>query len=251
MILWLITILCAVLTALLLSGKGDFLIAGYNTADAKTKAKYDKKKLCLTTGIGLGVMTVMMAVLAVFQENPPDILLLLFAAVIVLSCLGMLIAGNTICRRKDMPGNEPYTAKESPKKMRIRRILYCAGTAAVMLFSCILLFTGHVIVHLGDRSMDIDISYWADHSVAYEDITSAELLDAMEVGRRTNGLGSPKLCGGNFRNDEFGDYLLYAYTKCHTYIALYTDGKTVVVNDSTPEKTKELYGQILDKLGDQ
>lgn len=251
MILWLITILCAVLTLLLLSGKGSFLIAGYNTADAETKAKYDEKKLCLITGLGFGVITVMMALLAVFQKNPPDILLVLSEVVILAACLGVLIAGNTLCKRKTISENMPGTVTHSPKKIQLKRILYCIGTAAVIFFSCVILFTGHVVVSLKDRSIDIDISYWADHSVLYEDIASVELLDNIDIGRRTNGLGSPKLYGGNFRNKKFGDYLLYAYAKCNSYIVLHTDGKTVVVNDSTPEKTEKLYKQILDKLNAQ
>lgn len=251
MILWLVTILCSIFTALLLSGKGGFLIAGYNTADAKTKAKYDEKKLCLITGLGLGAITVMMALLAVFQENPPDILLTLFVVVILAACLGILIAGNTLCKRKTISENMPDTATHSPKKGQLKRILYCIVTAAVVFFSCVILFTGHVAVSLKDHNIDIDISYWPDHSVFYEDIASVELLENIDIGRRTNGLGSPKLYGGNFRNKKFGDYLLYAYAKCNSYIVLHTDGKTVVVNDSTPEKTEKLYKQILNKLDAQ
>lgn len=37
--------LFAVLSILLLSGKGSWLIAGYNTASPEEKAKYDSKKL--------------------------------------------------------------------------------------------------------------------------------------------------------------------------------------------------------------
>lgn len=251
MILWLVTILFAIFTALLLSGKGGFLIAGYNTADAKTKAKYDEKKLCLITGLGLGAITVMMALLAVFQENPPDILLTLFVVVILAACLGILIAGNTVCKRKEISEDIPGAAQNPPQKMQMKRIVYCIGTAAVLFFSGVILFTGHVVVVLKDHSINIDISYWADHSIPYEDITSVELLDSIDIGRRTNGLGSPRLYGGNFRNETFGDYLLYAYAKCDSYIALHTDGKTVVVNDSTPEKTERLYEQILDKLNAQ
>ena len=37
MLLWIITFLFLLLSVLLLSGRGGFLIAGYNTADKKTK----------------------------------------------------------------------------------------------------------------------------------------------------------------------------------------------------------------------
>ena len=50
MMLWGIAILFAIISGVLLAGKGGFLIAGYNTSNAKDKAKYDEKKLCRTLG---------------------------------------------------------------------------------------------------------------------------------------------------------------------------------------------------------
>lgn len=44
-VIWVVTAICAIMSIVLLSGKGGFLIAGYNTANAGDKAKYDEKKL--------------------------------------------------------------------------------------------------------------------------------------------------------------------------------------------------------------
>lgn len=40
---WILTIICAVMSVVLLSGHGAFLIAGYNTSSKADKAKYDEK----------------------------------------------------------------------------------------------------------------------------------------------------------------------------------------------------------------
>lgn len=37
---WILTIICAVMSVVLLSGHGAFLIAGYNTSSKADKAKY-------------------------------------------------------------------------------------------------------------------------------------------------------------------------------------------------------------------
>lgn len=50
--MWIVTAICAVLSIILLSGRGSFLIAGYNTADKEEKARYDEKKLCRVSGGG-------------------------------------------------------------------------------------------------------------------------------------------------------------------------------------------------------
>lgn len=50
---WAVVILFAVLSIVLLMGKGSFLLAGYNTASKKEKSKYNEKRLCRVAGGGL------------------------------------------------------------------------------------------------------------------------------------------------------------------------------------------------------
>ena len=50
---WAVVILFAVLSIVLLMGKGSFLLAGYNTASKKEKSKYNEKRLCRVVGGGL------------------------------------------------------------------------------------------------------------------------------------------------------------------------------------------------------
>jgi len=66
---WFVFVLFALLTIILLSGRGAFLIAGYNTSSTEEKAKYDEKKLCRVTGIGLLVITIMIFVQTLLGEN--------------------------------------------------------------------------------------------------------------------------------------------------------------------------------------
>ena len=49
-------IIFAVLSIVLISGHGSWLISGYNTASKEEKAKYNEKKLCRTMGIGMSVI---------------------------------------------------------------------------------------------------------------------------------------------------------------------------------------------------
>lgn len=55
--------LCLVLSAILLSGHGAGMIAGYNTAAEKEKAKFDEKKLCRAAGTFMLFVTIAMAAL--------------------------------------------------------------------------------------------------------------------------------------------------------------------------------------------
>ena len=43
---WIVFVIFAVLSIILLSGHGSWFISGYNTASKEEKEKYDEKKLC-------------------------------------------------------------------------------------------------------------------------------------------------------------------------------------------------------------
>lgn len=46
-----IVLLFTLFACYLMSGRGSFLIAGFNTMSAEQKARYDEKKLCRLTGV--------------------------------------------------------------------------------------------------------------------------------------------------------------------------------------------------------
>ena len=49
---WVVVVILAVMSIVLLAGKGSFLIAGFNTASKEVKQKYDVKRLCRVVGGG-------------------------------------------------------------------------------------------------------------------------------------------------------------------------------------------------------
>ena len=93
--------LFAVLSILLLSGKGSWLIAGYNTASPEEKAKYDSKKLCRVMGGGLLAITAMLIVMCIFHDRLPAGFGGLLCAVTVANSAVMILLCNTICKTKE------------------------------------------------------------------------------------------------------------------------------------------------------
>jgi uncharacterized membrane protein len=76
---WIVVIICGILSVVLLSGKGGFLIAGYNTARKEDKGKYNEKKLCYILGIGCSIITLVVAVNVYFGEAIPLFLKFFFS----------------------------------------------------------------------------------------------------------------------------------------------------------------------------
>lgn len=236
---WGIVVLFFLITVVLVSGKGAFLIAGYNTSSKAAQSQYDKKKLSRVAGGGMGAITAVMVLLACSGDSPPDWVLTALPVVIITVTIVMLILCNTICKVKD-PAAPQESASESKRN---RRIITGAlmFTAVVFLFVGFMLSTGEVTATIDGDTLKIDGSYWEDYSVPLNNIKAVSLETALEMGKRTNGLGSFKLLEGHFRNEAFGDYVLYAYVSCEAYVVLDTTEGTVVINAETVKETETLY----------
>ena len=99
-VLYFVVLLFALLSGLLLSGRGSWLIAGYNTASKEKKEQYDEKKLCRIMGAGLGVITLIILSMAVFEDVlPASAAYVTFGGVILVTVV-MVVLANTTCKKK-------------------------------------------------------------------------------------------------------------------------------------------------------
>lgn len=65
-------LLCAVISLMLLIGKGSFLIAGYNTSTQEKKAMYNVKRLCRVVGGGFALITIMLVICTIYEFDLPS-----------------------------------------------------------------------------------------------------------------------------------------------------------------------------------
>ena len=87
--------LCLILALVILVGKGDWMIAGYNTASPKERKKYNIKRLRI-------VMFVLLVVTALFVLSilyTPPYLIGLTAQVLVIICIIGVILANTWAKK--------------------------------------------------------------------------------------------------------------------------------------------------------
>ena len=98
-IMWVGFVIILIISIILLSGHGSWLIAGYNTASKEEKAKYDKKKLCKTTGFGMAVMAVLILVMGLFEDVLPASFAYISLGIILADVLLMIVVCNTVCRK--------------------------------------------------------------------------------------------------------------------------------------------------------
>lgn len=84
-----IAIILVIMGILILIGKGDWLISGYNTASPEERAEYNIRRLRLIMGVVSMLVAVIVVVDAIFH-----IRWLIFATVLP-ACILVLILGNT------------------------------------------------------------------------------------------------------------------------------------------------------------
>ena len=97
--IWIVFVIFAVLSLILLSGHGANLIAGYNTSSKGEKAKVNEKKLCRVIGAGMLLITVLILVMLLGEAVLPASFAYVTLGAILVDCVVMIVLANTICKK--------------------------------------------------------------------------------------------------------------------------------------------------------
>ena len=98
-IVWVVVVILVAISVILLSGHGENLIAGYNTAPKEEKEKYDEKKLGRVVGTGLLVIAILLPIAVLGQALLPAWSVYVFLGFIIVDSIVMIILANTICKK--------------------------------------------------------------------------------------------------------------------------------------------------------
>ena len=135
------------------------------------------------------------------------------------------------------------------KKRKVGTVMGIVVPVVVVVAVCVLVFTGNIATHYGEECVEIKMTYYSDASIAYSKIDAIEYRETFDTGSRMMGYGSPRLSMGAFYNEEFGNYTLYAYTRCDAAVVLTVEGKRVVVNGKNVEETMAIYEALTERIG--
>lgn len=251
MIYYTLIALIWILTILLLSGRGSFLIAGFNTAPEKVREQYDKKKLSRGYGVGVGVIALFITLNGILESKTLSYLMPL---VMILSVVLTTLYGTILCRKKptETENDQDVDAKtghEESWDKGEKRMMRTFGIPLLVIVLLLLLipflYLGNITLSYEEQGFSVKVSGWKEKKVLYEEIEDAELVTEFSVGSRTGGLATVKLLAGNFNNGTLGAYELYAYKDSSEWLLLYREGKPLVIALESAEETEGLYEKIL------
>ena len=98
-IIWIVFVILAVISIISLSGHGSWFISGYNVATKEEKEKYDEKKLCRTTGIGMSIIAILALTMGLIENFLPAFFVYIAVGIIVVDVVVIIILENTLCRK--------------------------------------------------------------------------------------------------------------------------------------------------------
>ena len=129
-------------------------------------------------------------------------------------------------------------------------IAVIATIAVSLVVVMLLMFTGSIRFEFGDDALTVKPSMGGAIELSYAELRDAEIKyrDAKVPGTRVAGYGSAKLLYGNFKNDEFGNYVRYTYTASEASIVIRTGGGVIVLAGETTEETQALYAQLTERV---
>ena len=119
----------------------------------------------------------------------------------------------------------------------------------ILIFCAVVLFAGDIDYQFREDSLLIDSSIYTDHVLTYDSIEALEYREGNVPGSRVGGFGSARLLMGFFKNEEFGTYIRYTYTKPEACVVVTTQGRPLVLSGRTPEETQGIYQTLLEKTG--
>lgn len=103
---WIIVAALVVISIVIVAGKADFLIAGYNTSSREEKGKYDAKRLRRVVGCGMGVSAVILGIATFYHFEMPAAISWLIPWGLLGTIAMIEVLAVTICRKKPRAGDE-------------------------------------------------------------------------------------------------------------------------------------------------
>lgn len=242
-----ISTLMLLMALLLLSGRGTFLISGYNMLSKEEKSNYNEKALCRAVGKLILIVTICMILMFIGIHLENDRLSIMGTIALLVVIFGGLIYFNT--------GNRYLKEGVDKSAVTLRRPARFTKTALVIALITlvgvsILMFLSfqEPTVHVTQSNVRITGLYGV--TVDFSEIAGINLIgeSMREIGSgfRTSGvsgLGDVQL--GNFRSNALGDIRLFVRAASSPTIHIERDGaRDIFISFRDGAETERVYNEL-------
>jgi len=240
-VMYILAGLMIVLSIILLSGRGSWVIAGYNMMSKEQQNKYDSKKLTLATGIMLIITSIAILALAFSLINTIIFLIIVFVSVII-----TIIYTNKYCLKSDSDNEVTDLIIDKGKGSLLNnKTMIGIGFAIIvaLLVGISMYFSSKPPVYAISNGTLVVLTQYGK-SVNFLEIKSVQLKNDLPVIQsRINGLGLGSIQKGKFSSD-IGNVTLYIDTSKPPFIYIKTTSELIILNDQSKSKTEALFDEL-------
>lgn len=229
-----------VLSILLLTGRGSWLIAGYNTASPEDKSKYDRKKLTRAAGIMLLIVTGAVLLMMIFQTQ---LINYVGIAIIIASAIFAIIYMNTKCKKTDYASEK---AADAPNRKNVKISVIIAVIVVAVVIGLMVYSNQPTAYSIKNGTFEISTMF--GETINLSDINSVQLKSELpSVSERVNGSAIGNMLKGEF-SSNLGNVMLFIDSSINSYIYINTNAGFVIINDQSVSKTQDLYNELLSNI---
>lgn len=237
-----VTGLLFILSIVLLSGKGGWLIAGYNTSSKDQQEKYDKKKLSRSAVVMLLIVTIATVFLTFLHIN-----FIIYAIIIFISVIITIIFMNKYCQKPVSEDDKPNTNSEKGHwQNNNTKILTGIGIVVIVgIITAISMFYSSKppVYSVNDGTFIISTEF--GQKINLSEIKNVQLKNDLLPANlsKVNGLGLGTILKGKFTSN-IGDVTVYIDSSIPPYIYINTTSGLIILNEQSKTKTQTLFGEL-------
>jgi len=231
-----------ILSIILLSGRGSWLIAGYNTMSKQQQNKYDRKKLTSATGMILLIVSIAILALGFSLINTIVFIIIVFASVII-----TIIYMNKCCLKPVSENEETHSNIEEGKGSSLKTIIGIGlGIVVVLIVGVSMYFSSKPPVYsISNGTLAISTQF--GKNVNLSEIQNVQLKNELPlIQSKINGLGLGSIEKGRF-SSNIGNVTLYIDTSKPPFIYIKTTSELIILNDQSKSKTEALFNELNSK----
>ena len=254
-IAYVVLALLSALSVILLTGRGSFLIAGYNTSSPEEKAKYDRKKLCRTVGVTLLLIAAATLGLLLIPVNSAYATpYFIFYFIFILTDVGVtLYYANKRCLKTGCEANKKAAIDDkylgnhrADSKRKLTSLVggICIATLPVVLVVGTVLYQASQpsVFTVSDNALKVSSSF--GETIRLSDIKGLQIRDSLPKElSKISGSDFGSILKGKFKVDG-RDAELFLNAAKPPFLYIETTGGLTILNDQDQVKTELLYNKL-------
>lgn len=188
-------------------------------------------------------------ILVIFTLFLPAVIMFISTMTILLTSVVITLIYSYNYYKKELQYEDyEFEPLYNQKAYKISTIIALIIVPIILVGISFVMFTGNISITYTDDSFTVDSVYYDSLTINYLDIDNIEIFENDEIGTKEYGFNSTKLSLGKFNNKQFNSHTRYTYNNCKTIVAIESNGKTLLINDTTPDLTHKIYHKILGEV---